>query len=332
MKRRRTFAWAATGLVVALVLVMLLWDRDGSEIPTVTANDRGTEDMSIGRDGASTDTGAQRLPLPPTATPFDLAAPVLAAHAQAGNARAACRLAFELLRCRHSLRMDRLRHLQTATAEAIASEGDIERAIQADEATLRIAESAMVCRKVDAGLHEQANDFLVQAANARIPYAMYLYGTGEHIQQDPGFAARPEFDAWRRTAPAMMIAARDAGIPDAASYLAHAYSNEWPLGAAMFADDPVQANAHWHLMSLLRSGVPGSSHPYARGLDADKEDASLQLARRLHARAYGGRIYPGFSGYAALPYSLHNPTSEPGIDCQGPSAQGSMEAPRQAGD
>lgn len=257
--------------------------------------------------------------MPPIQTPLDQAAPALAAHAHAGNARAACRLALELLLCRQSLRMDSLRGLQSGLADSIAAEGDLARALQTDEQTLRTAEHARVCRGVDSALQSQAEAFLVQAAHARVPYAMYLYATGEHILQEPGFAAMPEFDDWRRTAPAMMIAARDAGIPDAVSFLANAYANDWTLANSLFADDAVKANAHWLLQSLLRSGNAGDGHPFLR-VEVRDDTASLKLARQLHERNFGGRLFPDVQAYPSPAYGLRSTPDQHTSNCQARTA------------
>lgn len=271
--------------------------------------------------------------IPPEGTPIDQAAPILATHARAGHAGAACRLALELLRCRFSLGSDSLRGIRSLHAEQQASEGDLEAAIRIDQQSLAVAESANACRKVEPSLHEDAEALLSQAASARVPYAMYLYATGEHYRhREVGFAAKPEFDQWRRAAPGMMIAARDAGIPEAAAFLARAYSQDIGLAQALFPDDPVQANVHWQLQSLLGSGTTSEPYPFMfERLDATQARESLARARRLHEEAFDGGIFPNLSG-SDMPYALtsHGPMLT--SDCQGPPPRVSMTTPRQAGD
>lgn len=278
--------------------------------------------------------GGEEAPtLPPADMPIDQAAPLLAAHARAGHAGAACRLAFELLGCRFSLGQDSLRGLQTQSADQLASEGRLEAAVRIDEQTLAVAESASACRKVDPAVHDDAVAFLTQAARARIPYAMYLYGTGEHYRyREPGFAATPEFDRWRRSAPAMMLAARDAGIPEAAAFLARAYSQDIGLAHALFPDDPVQANAHWQLQSLLGTGTTSGNYPFMFDrVDAAQERESLERARRMHEDAFDGGMFPNLS-HSDMPYARISHGSRVSSDCQGPAPRVSITAPRQAGD
>ena len=271
--------------------------------------------------------------IPPEGTPIDQAAPILAAHARAGHAGAACRLAFELLRYRFSLGSDSLRGIRSLSAEQQASEGDLEAAIRIDQQSLAVAESANACRKVGPALHEDAVSLLSQAAMAQVPYAMYLYATGEHYRyQDMGFAATPEFDQWRRSAPGMMIAARDAGIPEAAAFLARAYSQDIGLAHALFPDDPVQANVHWQLQSLLGSGTTSEPFPFmSERLDATQERESLARARRIHEHSFGSGMFPNLSS-SDMPYTLTSHGSMLTSDCQGPPPRVSMTAPRQAGD
>lgn len=271
--------------------------------------------------------------LPPEDMPIDLAAPVLAAHARAGHGRAACRLAYELFRCQYSLRMDSLRDFRSDSAERLASTGDLKAAIRKEERNLAIAESANACRKVDPLLQQEALARLSQAARARIPYAMYLYATGEHYRfREMGFAATPEFDEWRRSAPGMMIAARDAGIPEAAAFLADAYSQDIGLAYALFPDDPVQANTHWQLQSLLGSGTTTRPFPFMfERLDPAQERESLQRAHQLHEAAFDSGIFPDLSR-TDMPYSVESYGSMAASDCQGPPPRVPMTNPRQTGD
>lgn len=327
------------GLLAGLFVLAALWLWRGSPDGQVDQESGVDRDATAAEEAPQgpempASAGGKDLPaLPPAGMSIDQAAPLLADHARAGHAGAACRLAFELLSCRFSLGQDSLRGLETQSAEQLASEGNLEAAIRIDEQTLAIAESASACRKVDPALHEHATAYLSQAARARIPYAMYLYATGEHYRyRDMGFAATPEFDQWRRSAPAMMLAARDAGIPEAAAFLARAYSQDIGLAHALFPDDPVQANAHWQLQSLLGSGATSGTYPFMFDrIDAAQERESLERARRMHEDAFGGGMFPNLS-HSDIPYARISHGSRVSSDCQGPAPRVSITAPRQAGD
>ncbi|KFL35754.1 hypothetical protein N788_06835 [Arenimonas donghaensis DSM 18148 = HO3-R19] len=277
--------------------------------------------------------GEDLPPLPPKGIPIDQAAPLLAAHARAGHARAACRLALELLSCRFTLGQDGLRGLHSLSAERHAAQGNLEAAIRIDQQSMAVAESASACRRVEPALHEDAVSLLSQAARAGVPYAMYLYGTGEHYRyRDIGFAATPEFDQWRRSAPGMMLAARDAGIPEAAAFLARAYSQDVGLAYALFPDDQVQANAHWQLQSLLGSGATSGHFPFMFDrLDAAQERESIERARRWHKEAFASGVFHNLSS-SDMPYFPGTHGSMASSDCQGPAPRTSVGTLRQAGD
>lgn len=277
-------------------------------------------------------TAARLPPLPPTGMPIDQAVPILAVHAQSGHAGAACRLALELLRCRFSQSADSLRDLNAASAESLATQGDLEGAIRIDEHALINAERASACRRIEPRLHEQAVSHLAHAAHSGVPYAMYLYATGEHFRfREPGFAATREFDDWRRLAPGMMIAARDAGIPEAAAFLARAYGEDLSLAHSLFADNPVQANAHWQLQSLLGSGTTTVTFPFMfEQLDSAQEQESLEIARRLHEDVFDGAIFSNLSS-SAMPYVLDDQSTRITSDCQGPAVGSPMPAAPEAG-
>lgn len=328
----------ALAIATLLLLVVFgLWPRSTEKgaRPGNGANAEAAagEPASPAPEGTSAGEVEDFPPLPPEDMPIDQAAPLLAAHARRGHAGAACRLALELLTCRSALGQDGLRGLQYYSAEQEAAKGNLDAAIRIDQQTLAIAERASACRGVEPALHEDAVRLLSQAARAGVPYAMYLYATGEHYRyRDIGFAATPEFDQWRRSAPGMMLAARDAGIPEAAAFLAQAYSQDVGLASALFPDDPVQANAHWQLQSLLRSGT--TTRPFAfmfDRLESAQERESLDLARRWHEEAFAGGVFPNLS-HSDMPYFPGTHGSMTSSDCQGPAPRVSMAAPRQAGD
>lgn len=318
MSRRQRFTTAVAGIFVALAALFLGWtwwmarDPVGSESGSgvTTAGVTATE-RQVAR---AADTHALP-PVPPAQAPIDLAADDLMAHADAGNVRATCRLAFELLRCREILQQDRWRTRPPPkrSGDAAADAHALERY---EEQLLKTAQDAMVCERVPAQVRDRAEDLLATAARQGIPEAMLHHATGRHLSHGTGFAATAAFDAWLRDAPAMLHAARDAGLREAVPHLATAYSTEIGFPGALIPDDPVQALAHRILGALLVEGLSTEFEMFTRNLDPEDVREARELANYLHQRHFGGRRYPPSP---PNPDALATPLPDPDSFCRPPA-------------
>ncbi|WP_290589830.1 hypothetical protein [Arenimonas sp. SCN 70-307] len=223
------------------------------------------------------------LPLEPSATPgavvprFDAngepapPAPLphiseLVAQANSGNARAACQLAAELQLCREQAVMARS---QTAPAGGRATE--------------RCA--ALLERHVG-----QHFNWLRQAAFAGEPEAMLRYALGEGFGM-PGeshaYLRSPDFDTWRREAPAMLQTLFEAGYPEVLVFLM--VSPDPLMGGQLhklLPPDPVRERAYVELLAkLVDDGAEAASLAalLARPEDPAVRDQARALATQWHA-------------------------------------------------
>ena len=230
--------------------------------------------------------------LPPADAPLAVIMAPLAARADAGDAKAACRVAMELIRCQNTDAFKPVPGLQDSAAEAaLVAKGRI---AAADRLALReIMRLARLkeCLDVPATLRGRAAHYLGQAARAGEPEAMLRYAEGHHWPMDSrGIFANPEFDTWRRDAPGMLRRAFAAGIPEAPFSLMHAYETDSGFLAALIPNDPVRVAAMQRLMVSLHGWRGGAN---GRNLGAAEAAKARELAEDWHKRLYQGRSYAG---------------------------------------
>jgi len=201
-------------------------------------------------------------PLPPLSE--------LAARADGGDARAACQLAAELQACRQQAVFAGPRRVggdqgpPTRCSELIEKYGD------------------------------RHFTYLRQAAFAGEPEAMLRYAKGEAFGipgESYAFLSTPDFDTWRREAPAMLQAAFEAGYPEAALHLMLA--QEPMFGgqlAALLPPDPLRERARAGLLVLF-----AGQHPEAAKIavslpqvDPALDQEAQALARRWHVEYFNG--------------------------------------------
>jgi hypothetical protein len=186
-------------------------------------------------------------------TPLADIAPVLQARADAGDARAACRLGVDLLRCQYlallgDAELERLANRERAQSE----KGKLDQANATAMMLLRHAELQRTCAGLDQDLIARGAHYLRQAALAGEQDAVVRYATGGtfRVTGSNAYIATPEFDQWRREAPAMIRRALEAGQPGAVLLMLESHSNNYFL-------------------------------PWLTPHDPDGAEASLALARRL---------------------------------------------------
>lgn len=263
MSRRRLFS-----LVVALVLALLalalgLQNRFASPAPAPepapAARDAARPPITPRVPPTTANEPRMATPaLPPPGTPVGALASALKPRADAGDSRAACRLAVELLRCRTLREMDAVTVPDRVPADVrMAKMGHPEFADRLAEMAIRRIQLKQACEAVDPALVRRAPHYLAMAARAGEPEAMLRYATGEHHGfMGLGFSADPEFERWRRESPAMLLGAARAGRTEAVNLMRLAYESDLTPFAGLVANDPVQAHAWAIILAGLRGGAP----------------------------------------------------------------------------
>lgn len=226
--------------------------------------------------------------LPPPNAPINAIATTLQQRADAGDSRAACRLAAELIRCRQDAAfLAEVADPETPMSDRLASAGLLDEAISLDERLLAISERQQQCRALPGGLVDRAGEYLAQAARAGEPEAMILYLEGQHFPQTGmGLLADPGFEAWRRDTPGMAQALLQGGHPEAVFILALAYGDDATWFGGLVPDDAVLNEAHSQLLRRL-TGSAGHARPSPLG--AEDLVRARALAGQWHDRHFDNR-------------------------------------------
>lgn len=230
-------------------------------------------------------------PLPPLAD--------LAARADGGDARAACQLAAEISECDGAGRMrpggGRIDDAMIADFEANLPKAKDPEVHRQHVVQMRARLRCQTLRDEYAG---RRFAYLRQAAFAGEPEAMLRYGVGEGfgavIGESYAFLATPEFETWRREAPAMLQSVFEAGYPEAAIQLMMA--QDPLLGgnvAALLPPDPLRERARLELMLLFAGRHPDIAKLAAMmpGADSPLRQEAQALARRWHLEHFNGLVF-----------------------------------------
>jgi hypothetical protein len=265
------------GLAIAVLgLLFAGWLRMDSA-PARTAND---DDATAAADGARDNrrglpppdesvalgNSAGGLPLPPPDAPLAGIYPELKRRADAGDAHAACRVAFELIRC------GTLRRERTVIDGWLKREETFNDTPAFREAAnlfahdqLTVAQHARDCDAVPVADLEAGGEYLHRAAAAGVLDAQVHYIEGhmfglvaDRFTRAPGHAYlhHPEFERWRREAPVMAQALVDARRSVGLFLLADAYLHDERPFEALYADDPALAFAYVEMSRALTGRPP----------------------------------------------------------------------------
>lgn len=291
------------------------WLTSRTPAPASTAHERMVAPAIPGTTGTSPPIEATRVavdapidapsaaPQPPWDTPLDALWSALQGPARAGDARAACRLAIETLRCAHATAgMAAFASSPEDTtgelAALLAFEGSPSSASQdaagldpEAQAALALMQDRLerVAARCDGLSDERATASLAllrSAALAGQPDAQVLYAGGEGwFLSIPGALGRPEFEQWRREAPLVVARMLDAGHPDAPGLLAGAYSGQtWLSG--LYEPDPERAAAYLFLSARLM-GKPEAAESQLRERSVEERALARQRSDALFAQHYG---------------------------------------------
>ena len=285
-------AWAAL-LLGLLVLALVLTTWRAADVPAPPREPGSAPPQDFAPKASSARPSAQRAtaPLPASNAPLATIAEPLADRADRGDAKAACRLAMELLRC-NSIEYWESSGFNNLERDEVNREkrGDFAGADTAAAAALERIDQLQQCRALPEGLRRQAAHYLRQAAHAGEPEAMLRYADTHHFRPDGrGMFAGAVFDDWRREAPGMLQRAFDAGVPEAPFYLMVGYQTDATLTDSLLPDDPFKAEA-LRLLLVRLHGI--TDRPGHSRLDPAAQARAAALANAGHEGPFKGRSYP----------------------------------------
>jgi hypothetical protein len=293
---RKTFRTGIALVVLALVLHIVGLVLDRVQERALAAPQRPAQDVPATAEAAAAAPAAALPALPATDVPLPAQIEPLRVRADAGDRKAACRLALQLLRCRD---VATLASMVAAPAnaprlEAEMAGADDTRLKAMDDFFARQQQGSRDCAALAPDLHARAGALLRQAALAGEPDAMLQYARGASLQRPDegfGFLRDPAFETWRQEAPRMLEAAVAAGNADAVLILATAY---WPdasgsggLARLAIREDVFLGAVYFALYSRLHGmGTQPPRHPALS--DAERERA-MRMAEDWHRNRFGGR-------------------------------------------
>ena len=285
---RKALALSAAALVLASAAWILWRAPQATDAGVANPQPVQTTEPAVGTAVDASPPGLPPAPLPPANAPIAAIAATLQQRADAGDSRAACRLAAELIRCRQDAAyLAAVADPQSPMSDRLARAGKLDEAISLDERMLAKSEQQRQCHALPAGLLDRAGDYLAQAARAGEPEAMILYVEGQHFAPTGmGRLSDPGFDAWRRETPAMAQALLRRGAPEAVFILALAYGDDEDWFGGLVPDDPLLSEAYSQLLRRL-SGRADASRPST--LDAEDLLRARELAEDWHARHFDNR-------------------------------------------
>jgi hypothetical protein len=244
-------------------------------------------------------------PMPPKNTWLDELWATLLGPAQSGESQAACRLAFETIRCEHYIRMFQIGvtprsqvrgELQALVAlerspeffMAIPRDARAATPSAGDHVFERFRPGLQRCGGYSAERAATAHGLLRAAALAGEPDAQALYASGEGwFMVMPGGLGGPVYEQWVREAPLVVARMLDAGHPDAPALLAGAYGGQSWL-AGLYPRDAERAAAFLILNTRLMQR-PEIANDWLRGMAPAQRARAAAMAEELYRRHYEGR-------------------------------------------
>lgn len=230
--------------------------------------------------------------LPPVDAPLSAIVEPLVARADGGDSKAACRLAMELLRCEALAFYETIPAFNGPSQEArLEAKGQLDAADRVAAAEIARIRLMQECRTIPSGLRGRGGHYLGQAARAGEPEAMVRYADSQLWPPDGrGIYSDPEYDRWRRDAPAMLHRAFAAGVPEAVIVLMTAYQGDYGGVGSIIPNDPVKGEA-LRMLTVRMHGVPDRRTPGT--LDATSLARASALAKQWHEGPFKGRSYRG---------------------------------------
>jgi len=243
--------------------------------------------------------------LPPRNTPIEGLWSALQDRAQAGDSRAACRLAIETIRCATAIQVSAaVLQPSSAVRGELQALIDFERSptsfAQTDEAedaqapvalegfSSQVEAAAARCEGMSSERASSALTFLRASALAGQADAQTVYAAGEGwFLALPDAMASPEFDQWRREAPLVVARMLDAGHPDAPGLLAGAYSDQtWLAG---LYDYDIERAAAFLMLNTRLMDKPGIAEQQLRNISPAARARAREQSDALYSKHYQGR-------------------------------------------
>jgi len=231
-------------------------------------------------------------PLPAANLPLSEIYSELQQRADDGNGQAACRLAMELVRCRHfNIRAKYLvidpsdyQHAeQDSLKDRLTSENG------QDEERLTILERNKSCAGISEDQFKQTFKYLRQGAYAGEPDALIPYIAGDGLADDFSRIRSRDFDVWRSDALPLAQSAMRGGYPATVVMLASAYHGDDDYFSGLVSNDPFQAEVMRQLYSRLFA-IPASEG--VSQLSAEQNRMASNQAEQLFQQRFQGRILP----------------------------------------
>jgi TPR repeat protein len=224
------------------------------------------------------------LALPPINTPVAQVLDELERAAHAGDARAACRVAFELERCHE------LRALQASIstfrdlAERPGVGAELARRYNAiaDRDQARFNEGRRLCEGVAPAEANEAWRYLLQAARAGHGPSMARFASRRAFSDADPVAALDGLIAFRNEGPSFLARAAQAGYPEAYEQLGFAYVTGIDLGLGV-PHDAIRGIAYY--TALMRVATPDEAARLQRAVDYAIQNDNVGAAEVARARA-----------------------------------------------
>lgn len=227
-------------------------------------------------------------PLPPLNAPVLSVLDDLRKQAAAGSTPAACRLAFELDRCRNQQRQQRVvaNYANLAAQPGVGPELGRRYMQLAEREQQRVNETQRVCQGVPQDETGDAWRYLLQAARAGHGPSMARYATRRTLWDEDPVRVLDGLIAFRAEGPAFLQSAADMGIPEAYEQLAFSLASG-VTGGLEIPVDRVRGLAYY--LALMRTATPEENARLQRAVDyaMQKENISREELARARTLSEG---------------------------------------------
>jgi len=280
--------------LIALLLAVYFWRDDAANTSTRTSSAKTIRDVGKApsfevrpdKKLASAKSSNPSRPghaLPSSDKPFDETFAELKSASDRGEAKAACLLSIELIRCQVMSKIDEKLVRQMVNQPHPDGMTEAEK-LEMDQSNLVQYESFMACKKIPPEVVSNAVWHLEKAARLKQVDAMVLWASGGWIRNwrdhNDADLQDPAVLRWRTSATPLMTEALKAGSYGAALEWLFAYSSDriTPF-SSLVKDDPKQAYTFSVLIRLLEnSDVAPRQRP---GLSARDSLQAEQKARQM---------------------------------------------------
>jgi hypothetical protein len=187
------------------------------------------------------------FPLPPADLQVVANYDELKQRADAGNSKAACRLALDLSRCAvnkptyEALKRERAKNPNSNPSKDL----DLASQQATDKYILNVLTVGQLCEGVTDAQFKQRSKYLRQAAYAGIPVAMVNYASNGSFENTQALLQDASYDLWKKDAINMTQRALAMGVPEAALMFQNAYADDYgSLFSGLVPNDPVKAEVY----------------------------------------------------------------------------------------